>query len=129
MNASVVVVIAILAVLGWIVAPVLLIWGWVRWVRQPKKWIFTSILSTVGFLLASASALVAVSMMAYARFIHSFGYYDPSLLRIFRIGIFLSLAGTASGLGGVWRPNSLRWHSPASAVATLAFWFLAAEGE
>ena len=81
-----------------------------------------------GFVLATASALLAVSTIAYAQ-IHHFPYYDPLLLRIFRTGALLSLGGIAFGISGVWRPSSTRWYAPTSAVATLAFWILAAEGE
>jgi hypothetical protein len=77
---------------------------------------------------ATASALLGVSSLAYAQ-IHRFLYYDPLLLKIFRTGILLSLGNIGFGISGVWRPGSLRWHAPASAVGTLAFWVLAASGE
>ena len=43
-------------------------------------------------------------------------FYDPLLLRIYRWGALLSLAGTAFALIGVWRPGPLRWHAPACAA-------------
>jgi hypothetical protein len=115
--------------LGWIVAPALLIWGWMRWVGQPNRWTITSILSLGGFLLATTSALLAVSTMMYARVIGGFTFYDPLLMRIYRIGMLLSLSGIVLGVCGVWRPNSLRWHSPASAAGMFAFWAWAAGTE
>jgi hypothetical protein len=69
------------------------------------------------FVLATASAALAVSSILFAQF-HHFPYYDPLLLRIFRTGTLLSLAGIAFGIGGAWRPTSLRWHAPASGIAT-----------
>jgi hypothetical protein len=101
----------------------MLIWGWVRWLGQRKKWALTSFLALVGFLFATASALVAVSSIMYSGAIGGFAFYDPLLMRITRIGSLLSMAGFIAGLGGIWRPNSLRWHSPLSALGMFAFWF------
>jgi hypothetical protein len=53
----------------------------------------------------------------------------PLLLRIFRWGGLLSLAGILFGICGVWRPGPLRWQAPVCGLGTLAFWLLAAEGE
>jgi hypothetical protein len=117
-----------LATLGYVVGPVALVWGWVRWVRHPKLWKVTSVFSLFGFLLATASALLAISSVAYAR-VHYFPYYDPLLMRILRLGALLSMAGFAFAIGGVWRKNVLRWFAVASAVGTIAFWVLAAEAE
>jgi len=118
----------VLIFLGYLVAPVVLVWGWAWWGVQPKLKTVPSILSLIGFILATASALLAVSSVVYAQ-IHGFRYYDPLLLRIFRWGLLLSLAGILFGVAGVWRKNSLRWHTPACALGTLAFWIVAASGE
>ena len=123
------VVIAIIACLGYLGAPATVIWGWVRWGCHPKQRTATAILSLSGLCLATASGLVAVSTIAYAQAIHGFRYYDPLLIKIFRTGMLLSLAGIASGMGGVWRSNALRWLAPISGVATLAFWIGSAMGE
>jgi hypothetical protein len=82
----------------------------------------------MGFILATASALLAVLTTGYAQ-IHHFPYYDPLLLRIFRWGVLLSLCGIVFGIGGAWRPSPLRWHSPVSGLGMLAFWIMAASGE
>ncbi len=118
----------ILIVLGYGVAPVTLIWGWARWGVQPKLKTATSIFSLIGFSFATASAGLAVSSAVYAQ-IHGFRYYDPLLLRIFRWGLLLSLAGILFGVAGLWRKNSLRWQTPVCALGTLAFWVVAASGE
>jgi len=128
MSTSVQVMVGILAILGYLLSPIMLIWGWSRWASQPKLRTASAILSLCGFLLATASGLLAVSSIAFAQ-IHHFPYYDPLLLRIFRTGTLLSLGGFAFGVSGVWRASSLRWHAPISAIATLAFWFMAATGE
>ena len=118
----------ILIAIGYLASPVVLVWGWLRWVRLPKLRTAPSALSFGGFVLTTASALLAVGTIAYAR-VHHFPYYDPLLLRIFRWGALLSLGGIVLGIGGVWRPNSLRWHAPASAVCMLTFWIMVASME
>ncbi len=128
MSTSVQIVVGMLAVLGYMVAPAILIWGWARWAQQPRLRTIPSTLSLLGFILASASALLAVSAMIYAR-IHGFRFYDPMLLRIMGIGSLLSVGGFVFGLSGIWKANPVRWHAPVSAVATLAFWLLAATME
>lgn len=127
-SISVQIVIGILVGLSYVVSPVILIWGWARWMGQPKRKTLTSNLSLLGFALATSSAVLAVSSVVYAHF-HHFGFYDPLLLRILRWGFLLSTGGIVFGAGGVWRQSALRWHAPISALGTLAFWILAAEGE
>jgi len=109
-------------------SPTILIRGWARWLKEPKPRTIPAILSMIGFVLATVSAVLAVSSIIVAQF-HHFRYYDPLLLRIFRTGTLLSLAGIAFGVSGAWRATSLRWHAPISGIATLAFWFMAATAE
>jgi hypothetical protein len=118
----------ILIALGYLVTPIALIWGWTRWARQPKQKTVPAILSLLGFIFANASAILAVSSVAYAQ-AHHFPYYDPSLLRIFRWGGLLSIAGILFGISGVLRPGPLRWHAPVCGLGMFAFWLVAAEGE
>jgi hypothetical protein len=74
--------------------------------------------------------LLAISSVTYAHILpNGFPFYDPTLMRIYRWGALLSAAGFCLGIGGLWRKNSLRWHSPIGAFGMLAFWLLAAEGE
>jgi len=119
----------VLVAAGYFVLPVVLIWGWARWINLAKLGSASSVLSLAGFVLATASALLAVSSIAYAQVIHGFRFYDPSLMRLFRCGVLLSLGAIVFGLGGLWRPSSLRWHAPVAAIGTLAFWIMAAEAE
>jgi hypothetical protein len=119
---------ALLFIVGYLVPPILLVWGWLRWTTQPQERTVHSILSMTGFLLATISALLAISTIAYAR-VHRFAFYDPSLLRIFGWGALLSLSGIVSSIGGIWRRSSLRWHALASGLAMLVFWIVAASGE
>lgn len=128
MDKPIQLVLVILFALSYLVSPIALFWGWVRWVKGPKLRTLSSILSLCGFILTTASGVLAVTSLAYAQ-AHSFGYYDPSLLRIFRVGVLLSFAGLCLGICGAWRTNPLRWFSPVSAIGTLTFWFFAAAGE
>jgi hypothetical protein len=117
-----------LVVIGYLVASVALVWGWVRFGKHEKPRALLPVLTLGGFLLATASALLAFGSVSYAHF-HYFRFYDPVLLKIFRTGLLLSFGAVLLSLTGVWRPSSLRWHAPISAFATTAFWILAADGE
>jgi hypothetical protein len=128
MSAFTEVILWIMFAFGFLGPPIMLIWGWARWQSEPKLRTVPAILSLTGFVLATASAVLAVSTIVIAQFQH-FPYYDQSLLRIFRWGTFLSLGGIAFGISGVWRQSSLRWHAPVSAAGMVAFWFLAASME
>jgi hypothetical protein len=109
--------------------PVLPIWGWVRWLRRTQPRTLPSILSLIGLTLATASALLAISSTLYAHAIGGFPYYDPRLLRIYRWGGLLSLAGIVFGIAGVWRPGPVRWLAPVCSLGTALFWFASAMGE
>ena len=119
---------AILFAIGYLAVPILLIWGWLRWLKLPRLRTAPSILSLAGFVLGTVSAFLAVSTIAYAQ-IHRFPLHDALLLRIFRLGALLALGGLGLGVAGVWRPSSLRWHAPASGFAMLTFWIVVASGE
>lgn len=124
----------LLLLFGYLVAPATLFWGWVRWTMQkPRVWTISSTLSFIGFLLASASALFALTMIGYALaggFEHTANMlsYSPNFSLFFRWmqrGEVLSLSSLAFALGGVFRRSSTRLQAPASAVGMLAFWLLA----
>jgi hypothetical protein len=111
---------------GYFFAPVLLVWGWVRWVRSPRQQTSWSILSLLSFAFATASVFCAVSLFVYSR---SLGgglehFNDPLFMKMFNCGKLLSQIGIVLGIGGMWRPSLLRWHAPACALATLMFWIL-----
>jgi hypothetical protein len=54
-----------------------MIWGWGCWFRLMQPRTLPSILSLIGFTLATASGLLAVSSVLYAHSIGSFPFYDP----------------------------------------------------
>jgi hypothetical protein len=83
----------------------------------------------VGFGFGTASAALAVSSIVYAHAIGGFRYYDPLLLRIYRWGILLSVAGFLFSLGGIWGRDAWRWYSPLLSLGMLFVWFAYAIGE
>jgi len=96
--------------------------GWVRWAKSAKPRTVFSMLSLLSFALATASALVAISSVAYAQAIGGFQLYDRRLTRIFRWGFLLSASAILLSTGGVVRRNPLRYYAPACSLGTLVFW-------
>jgi hypothetical protein len=111
-------------VLAYIVAPVSLIWGWARWIKEPKSWSFPSLISFVAFVIASASSalgLVTIIVGMWGVFEERYdGFY-----RVVDFGTIISLLGNFVAIGGIWRRSPLRWHALASAAASLGFWAVA----
>jgi hypothetical protein len=128
MAASVKVVLLVLVALGYVVSPVFLIWGWMRFAKNEKPHGVLPVVTFIGFALATASASLGAVAVAYAQ-VHAFRYYDPILMRIFRAGFLLSTGASVLAISGVWRPSALRWHSLVCGVATAAFWLAAAAME
>lgn len=119
----------ILATVVCVSLPMVLVGGWRKWTQQAPQQGIPSVLALVGFILGSMSALIAVGSSLYARVRGSFAYYDPALITIYRIGFLLALGGLISALGGVWRPNALRWYSPALSTAMILLWCIWMAGE
>jgi hypothetical protein len=66
--------VAILAFLAYVVAPITFVWGWTRWRQLRRSRTLSAKLSLTGFILASASGLVAIVMIGYA-LTHGFGSF------------------------------------------------------
>jgi hypothetical protein len=118
-----------LAIAAYLAAPVLLITGWIRWARRSQARQVFPALALAGFIVGSASALLALGAVIYAWSIGGFPYYDPRLMRIYGAGLLLSLAGLVASLAGLARSSPLRWHAPALSLAMLLLWFLWMQGE
>jgi hypothetical protein len=99
-------------------------WGWVRWARHKNPITLLSILSLIGFILATASESLAIMMVIYAHVRGGFDFYDPTLMKIYAVGTLLSLVGLILAIIGVWRPNSLRWHALICTIGTLLYWYV-----
>jgi hypothetical protein len=102
---------------------------YVRWKRWPRPRGVLPILSLIGFILTTASALVAASSIVYAQATSGFAFYDPRLMRIFRLGGRLSISGTLFASIGAWRRSPIRWHAFCCALGILIFWVMAPMGE
>ena len=120
---------AVMVAMGYLLAPIMLIWGWIRWINKREKLGRPFFLSLIGFILSTASGVLAVSAIVYAAAIHGFQFYDAMLLRIYLWGFLLSAGGIVLGFTGVSAPNALRWHAPLAGLGMLAFWLIAASGE
>src|SRR5581483_5658041 len=114
-------------ILAYIVVPVVLVTGWVRWRRQPRGPALK--ISFIGFVLGSSSALLAACSILFAFLGNGFRHYDPVLLQIYRMGILLSLGGLACAVIGAFKQNILRWHAPILSLGMLALWFMWAASE
>jgi hypothetical protein len=118
----------IVRVVTYIVLPGMFAWGWFRWSTNATPRTVLSSTSLLGFLLANASALLAIATAIWA-LVRPFPFYDPTLLRIFGVGGLLALLAICASLVGIWRKNALRWIALACGMAMLAFWIGAASGE
>jgi hypothetical protein len=112
----------------YVALPVAILGGWIRWAKQPKLLALLSVLSMIGFFLATCSALLAFCGLLYAHAV-GFQFYDPRLMRFYRWGGYLSLSGIVLGIIGCFRRNTLRWYAPICSVGVFIFWFGAAIGE
>jgi hypothetical protein len=90
---------------------------------------FFSVLSVIGFALATVSELLAISMVLYARVSGGFAFYDPTLMRIYAWGMLISVVGMTVAIIGAWRPSSLRWYSLVCTAGTLLYWLVQASNE
>jgi hypothetical protein len=121
----------LIAVATTLFIPALVLWGWIRWTKHRNTYprSRSSLFSLIGFSLATGSATLALATHLYARFVHSFPFYDPTLMKIYAIGCLLSIVGIALAFAGTGRPNAVRWLAPVCAVGTLVFWLLAMSSE
>lgn len=112
--------------------PMFAIWGWAHWMRSGRPAASSPVLAKLslsGFAISSASALLALSTVLYARAAGGFGYYSPSLLRVYRVGLLMALAGTALSSAAVWRRSPLRWFALVLSLGMLAFWLISITSE
>jgi uncharacterized BrkB/YihY/UPF0761 family membrane protein len=128
-NAFEQVFLVVYAVGMYLILPLAILVGWVRWLHRRTLPSLFSVLSLLAFGLATCSALLALSSVIYAHFIGGFPFYDPRLLRIYRWGGSLSLGGMILGVVGCWRRSPLRWYAPLCSIGMSVFWAFAAMGE
>ena len=112
-----------------VVVPALILWGWVRWSQSTNPHNTSSTLSRIGFSFATASALLALFTHLYARFVRSFPFHDPALMKIYAGGCLLSSLAILFAIGGSGRKGPVRWLAPVCAFGTLLFWLIAMSSE
>ena len=116
---------ALIAIVTYLVGPILLVWGWMSWIKQrPKSWTASSMLSFISFCFVSLAALFAAWTILYAasgKFESNYSFFFRTLRR----GAILATVALLCGIAGLWRKHPLRWHAPAAAVCNIAFWLLA----
>lgn len=122
-------VFTLFATVAFLSFPVVMTWGWMRWKRRKRPMTLISALSLIGFVLATTSELIAIAMVIYARITGGFGFYDPTLMRIYVTGMLLSGFGLILAIAGAWKPSSLRWHALVCTLGTLVYWLVQAAGE
>ena len=87
---------------------------------MPKD--FRSIAALAGFVLATASALIAIWLWAYGFAVGGLAHGDPLLIASFRTGLALSGAGLLFALVGLRPATRTRWFGVACALLGLLFW-------
>ena len=116
----------LLPIPSYLFGPVLLAWGWIRWIRhRPRNWTIGPLFSFAGFCLATAAYAIGIIVIALAR---NFENPSPLIGPLIESGLILSLAALVCTLGGMWRKSPLRWLAPALSVCALCFWLFAAIG-
>src|ERR1700675_2401764 len=101
MNKVVELIASIIVFLICLALPIFTTWGWIRWASRSHVSSVCSILSLIGFTFGTVSGLLAGTSLIYAHAIGGFPFYDPLLLRIYRSGALLSLAGILFSVAGL----------------------------
>lgn len=110
---------------AYVCVPVAFISGWVRWPRWRGPWSGVTALSSLGFLTGTGSVLLAVAALAHG----SWRYYDSRLLKIYGVGMLISLVGLVLSLIGSFRKSHLRWQALLLSAGMLVLWVIWASME
>ncbi len=102
--------------------PILVVWGWFRWMKGRMPDSVLGKLSYAGFGLATLSGLLAVGAMAYAQRTGGLAYYEPTFTTVFRWGFGISAAAILLALAGMAHRSPLRWHATLCALGMLFYW-------
>jgi hypothetical protein len=119
-------IIVVVLILGGLAAWV--IWGYASWWRNDRHSSVAILCSFAGFTLASLSALVEIGSGVYAQF-HTFRFYDPVLMKIYRLGFLTAALGLVVSVGGLASKSALRWKAPALSTVMLLLWLWHAASE
>jgi hypothetical protein len=108
-----------IAIICMIAAPLLLVWGWVKFFKMQERSHWRSIASAIALASPILSAVVwtalALAARAYPLSDRATGYW------FVKVGIWIAIGGMVVGLAG--RPRLIPFIIPAC-VGTVLFWFL-----
>jgi hypothetical protein len=96
---------------------------------RPQKLSFGLVCSLIGFTFASISASLEICSGLYAQFTDGFHFMDPTLLRIYRVGLASAMLGLVCGLFGADTKSPIRRKTPALSAVMLLLWVAQAVGE
>lgn len=106
----------------WVVLPVVIIWGWLRWWRSAARDNVFARASSVGFALTTLCWLIWISLLLYVRMSGGLSLATQWNVQFYRgIGL-LAFCGFLLGIIGAYRPNRLRWYTPAASLGMLLYW-------
>lgn len=115
---------ALLLIAGYVGVPTVLIVGWTQWLRRPNQPSVLAKVSLAGFLLGTASALLALGSIVYAIFSGGFAYYAPAVLRIYGLGVLLATGGLVLAGIGIFSRSTVRWYALALSFGMLILWLM-----
>lgn len=104
-------------------SPIVLIMGWIRWLRREWYGVQVTETSMIGLALATASVTLVLLLFLFA-YLGVGRFRDLLFIAICRAGFFFSLAAILCCMARSCRRNPLQWHTLACSISTLLFWFM-----
>jgi len=114
---------------AFVVWPIAVVYGWYRWTRTKREISLLPNLSLAGHAFATFSFVFAIGSVLAADKIGGFRFWDPTLLKIYRVGLILSSVGLLLAIVGAWRTSPLRYPALLAAIGAMLFWFASASTE
>ncbi|MGA8038407.1 MAG: hypothetical protein WA823_17960 [Candidatus Acidiferrales bacterium] len=102
--------------------PAVMVWGWARWFKRSEPRTLSSNLSFGGFVFANISVLLALSATLFLHSSAGSPLGSSLLLRLYSIGLVLSVLGVILCVAGLRRSSPLRWPGLLCAGGVLMFW-------
>ena len=109
--------------LSYLLIPAGIVWGWVRYFAKPTKLTMAFAFSLIGFGLTTASAMLVAGAAVYSGMVGGFQFYDPRLIKVFRVGALLTGLSVLTSLVGIWKKNPLRWFASICSTGMGIAWF------
>lgn len=114
------VLLVFLDIVSLLFGPILLVWGWMRWIRhRPRNWTIGPLFSFAGFCVATGAYAAGIITIVLGR---DFEKNEAFIYPTMQCGSILSLAALVFTICGVWRKSSLQWLAAALSLCGLCFW-------